>query len=126
MPTLTISINMTRPNTEISFLSLTAEDRAYIDTRYLQTGLLQSYTETMSSDGLIDERKYIWYIQNPNDSYSIQSILANDAVLKSADQRSSAYNEQNGIKKSNLFWEVRDDDGNILSKDEIPKELLFT
>ena len=117
---------MTRPNTEISFLSLTAEDRAYIDTRYLQTGLLQSYTETMSSDGLIDERKYIWYIQNPNDSYSIQSILANDAVLKSADQRSSAYNEQNGIKKSNLFWEVRDDDGNILSKDEIPKELLFT
>jgi hypothetical protein len=126
MPTLTISINMTRPNTEISFLSLTAEDRAYIDTRYLQTGLLQSYTETMSSDGLIDERKYIWYIQYPNDSYSIQYILANDAVLKSADQRSSAYNEQNGIKKSNLFWEVRDDDGNILSKDEIPKELLFT
>jgi hypothetical protein len=126
MPTLTIFIDVTRPNTEVPFVGLTTEDREHLDTKYLQTGLLQSYTETISEDGLKEERKYVWYIQNPNDSYVIQSTLSNDNVFKSIDQRSTEYNEQNGIKKSNLFWEVRDDDGNILSKDEIPKELMFT
>jgi hypothetical protein len=125
MPTVLSWSIVTRPNTNIPFYELTPEERTHIEQKYINTGLLYSYEEITSEDGLNEQRVFKWYIQSITESEIVHSYIDGDTVLQNIERNASTYNKEHGIKRSNLVWEVRDDDGNILGKDEIPQELIF-
>ena len=114
----------TRPNTNVDFFELTDEDRAHFQT-YINTGKLHSLQETISPDGLSKTLKMIWYTPNTPEAFVIHDMMVSDPVVQDISLRSMTYNSENGIQRSTMFFEVRDDDGNILDSDDLPNDLLF-
>lgn len=114
----------TRPNTNVDFFELSEEDRAHFQT-YIDTGKLHSLQETISPDGLSKTLKMIWYTPNTPEAFIIHDMIVSDAYVQQMSMRSMLYNAENGIQRSTMFFEVRDDDGNILDSDDLPNDLLF-
>lgn len=123
MPFLVTWVVATRPNTNVSFYQLTEDELNHIDATYTQTGLLHSLSQVMSNDGLSRTTKFVWYLYSAQEAINIQGILANDPNMESLINTIDTYHAENGIQKSTLFFEVRDDDGNILDADTVEPEL---
>ncbi len=123
MPFLVSWVVATRPNTNIPFYDFTEEVLTHLEQKYTNTGLLHSLSQPMSADGLSRTTKFVWYVTSPQEAINIQAILAGDPFMETFLDTIDTYHAENGIQKSTLFYEVRDDDGNILDSDTVEKEL---
>ncbi len=123
MPFLVTWVVATRPNTNIPFYDFTEEVLTHLEQKYTNTGLLHSLSQPMSADGLSRTTKFVWYVTSPQEAINIQAILAGDPFMETFLDTIDTYHAENGIQKSTLFYEVRDDDGNILDSDTVEKEL---
>jgi hypothetical protein len=115
----------TRPSTDVEFFKLSEEDRAHIDRTYTQTGLLSNYEETYSEDGMEKTVKWVWYTTQVTEAFMIHRHIVADPVFKEISDRSILHNKEHGIVRSTMYFDVRDDDGNVLDRDHLPEDLWF-
>jgi hypothetical protein len=125
MPTLITWSVVTRTNTSIPFYELTPEEKLHLETKYINPGILHSYEEITSEDGLSEQRVFRWYINNHDDSDLIHAYIQTDDALKAIEQNAAQHNAANGIVRSPLTWQIRDDDGNMLGEDQLFQEDIF-
>lgn len=116
---------LTRPNTSVDFYEFTEADLAHIDEKYTKTGLLFDFKEILSDDGLSMTRKWTWYANSGSEAFVVHRHITADPEMAAISNRSLAYNQANGITRSTMFFEVRDDDGNILDTDDLADGLWF-
>lgn len=114
----------TRPNTNVDFFELTETDRAHFQ-KYIDEGKLHSFQEIISPDGLSKTLKFIWYVSASQPSFMVHEMITEDAYLQGLSIRSLEYNAERGIQRSTMFFELRDDDGNILNSNDISNDQLF-
>lgn len=99
----------TRPNTGVSFWSLSAEDRQYIDETYKTAGLLLDEETTISDDQLTQTRTLTW-TKVPG----MVTILLDDETLKAQEAKNDEYNQLHGITKSLANYHVVDQNNTVL------------
>lgn len=116
---------LTRPNTSVDFYNFTEEDLAHIDEKYTKTGLLFDFTDTLSEDGLSLTRKWTWYANSGAEAFTVHRHITSDPGMIEINSRTVEHNQNNGIVRSTMFFEVRDDDGNILDTDDLADGLWF-
>jgi hypothetical protein len=110
---------VTRPNTSVDFYEFTEEDRAHIDETYTKPGLLFDFVETLSEDGLSKTAKWVWYANSGSEAFVVHRHITSDPGMAAILERATAHNLANNISRSTMFFEVRDDDGNILDTDDL-------
>jgi hypothetical protein len=125
MPFLVTWTTVTRPNTDVEFYKFTDEDLSHIDKAYTKTGLLHSFTETVSDDGLVKTAKWIWFVNIASEAFLVHRQIAQDKILEAITAKATAHNAANGLIRSTMYFDVRDDDGQLFDRDDLPSDLWF-
>ena len=107
----------TRPNTSVEFHQQTNADKAYYKTTYEDTGTLISAEYTMSDDNLQRTRTLWWNIVP-----GLIEIIGADEALIDMINRNKLHNDLNGISRSELNFEMYDDQDKLFSNGVFPNK----
>lgn len=99
----------TRPTSEVPFWDKTADDESYFETTYKAANLFISEELTISDDQLTRTRSQLWR-RVPG----IVVMLNEDPTLAEQLARNTAHNDEHGITRSIVNYEIIDENNNIL------------
>ena len=125
MPFLVTRTAVIRPNTDVNFYEFTEEELEYLNTKYISKGVLHSYDGIISEDGITKTNRFVWYAADATEAYVIEGVLSSDPKLAEINARTVAHNQSNNISRGPMFYEIRDDDGNIISSGDLPDGTWF-
>jgi hypothetical protein len=125
MPFLVTRTAVIRPNSDVNFYEFTEEELEYFNTQYISKGMLHSFDRVLSDNGLTKTTKFVWYATDSAEAYVMEQLLTADTRLSEISANASAYNQSNNISRGPMFYELRDDDGNILSSGDLPDGTWF-
>jgi hypothetical protein len=126
MPFLVTRTAVVRPNTDVNFYEFTEEELEYLNARYISKGVLHSIDGIVSEDGLTKTNRFVWYILSITQAYQVEEIVTSDSKLVEINAKTVAHNQSNNISRGPMFYEIRDDDGNIISVGDLPDGTWFS
>lgn len=107
----------TRPNTSVPFFEKTDADTEYYQTTYKDTNVLISDENSFSDDMLTRTRTFWW-----NLTPGLIEIIGADEMLSDMVARNKLYNDQNGISRSELKFELYNDADQLFSSGVFPNK----
>jgi hypothetical protein len=125
MPFLITRTAVIRPNTDVNFYEFTEEELEYFNTKYVSTGMLHSFDGVISDDGLTKTNRFIWYVKDASEGFVMEGLLTSDIKLAEFNEHAVTHNQNNNISRGPMFYEIRDDDGNILLAGDLPDGTWF-
>jgi hypothetical protein len=125
MPFLVTKTTVIRPNSDVNFYEFTEEELEYFNTKYISKGVLHSVDGVLSEDGLTKTNRFVWYIASVTQAYQVEEIITSDPKLIEINAKTVIHNQLNDISRGPLFYEIRDDDGNIMSSGDLPDGTWF-
>ena len=119
MTTLVTTRHQYRKSLSDPFFENTAEQILYYKTEYIDTGLLISDTSSISEDGLVLSRTWVWNASLiPPETLFI--LLHNDETLSQYNMKTDEHCAQHNIARSNIEWNIVDDGASIDSGEFAP------
>jgi hypothetical protein len=108
MTTLVTTRHQYRKSLSDSFFENTAEQLLYYKTEYMDTGLLISDTSSISEDGLVMSRTWVWDTGLIS-SETLSVLLHNDGTLSQYNTETDVHCAQHNITRSNIEWSIVED-----------------
>lgn len=105
MTTLVTTRHQYRKSLSDPFFENTAEQLLYYKTEYMDTGLLISDTSSISEDGLVMSRTWVWGTGIiPPETLSV--LLHNDRTLSQYNTETDVHCAQHNITRSDIEWNI--------------------
>jgi hypothetical protein len=116
---------MHRPSVDVPWPPISPEEDAYIQTKYIDTGIIAENKLTESADGLSRTRTRVYHVDNIDQGNSIQQLLRADDVLYQYYLEKCVHCEEHNITIGALEGKLYDNEYNLIFFQAIPNDLLF-
>lgn len=108
----------TRSSTDVEFWDMTDSDKEYYKTTYLDKNALISDEYTYSDDNLTRTRTFYWNLSVPG----LIEVIGSDEMLNDMIARNKLYDDINGITRSDLYFEIYTQEGDLFSSGIFPNK----